>query len=93
VAANPIPPVPDVHGEQPRLPSEAVPELYRQILDLVAELERTGHRREAARRRSAAIAAYSRGWNEASRRRLEHMAASMTQRLAGPTVRDRLHLG
>ena len=93
VAALPILPLSNPFRAQAQLASDAVPQLYRQILDLVAELERMGARREAARGRAAAIAAYSGGWNDATRRRLEHNAETLTRRLAGPSVRTRLHLG
>jgi hypothetical protein len=50
--------------------AEEHPTRYRAILDLVAELERIGLRREAQRLRSEAIATYSRGWDQASLNRL-----------------------
>lgn len=93
VAVLPILPPTDPSRDQPQIASDVVPQVYRHILDLVAELERTGVRREAARGRAAAIAAYSGGWNDASRRRLEHIADTLTRRLEGPSVRTRLHLG
>ncbi len=51
--------------------AEELPALYRAVLDGVAELERLGDRREAGRVRSAAVAAYSRSWDAAGRKRLE----------------------
>jgi hypothetical protein len=54
-------------------PIEDLPALYRAILDAVAELERRGGRAEAARIRSDATAAYSRSWDEVSRRRLDQL--------------------
>ena len=54
-------------------PAEQLPGLYRAILDRVAELEWRGERAEAARMRSAAIRAYSRSWDDATRRALETM--------------------
>ena len=51
-------------------PAEELPALYRAILDRVAELEAAGARTEAARVRRDATAAYSRAWDERSRRRL-----------------------
>lgn len=93
VAALPTLPLSNPFGEHAGFAADAAPQLYRRILDLVAELERMGARREAARGRAAAIAAYSGGWNDGSRRRLEHIAETLTRRLAGPGVRARLHLG
>ena len=52
-------------------PAERLPALYRAVLDGVAELERLGERREAGRVRAAAVAAYSRSWDAAGRKRLE----------------------
>jgi hypothetical protein len=52
-------------------PAEEFPQLYRAILDRVDRLERLGERREAARIRREAIAAYSTAWDVAHRRRLE----------------------
>jgi hypothetical protein len=54
-------------------PIEDLPALYRAILDAVAELERRGSRSEAARIRSDATDAYSRSWDEGSRRRLDQL--------------------
>ncbi len=51
-------------------PAEELPALYHAILDGVADLERRGHRREAAAARSAATAAYSRSWDDRGRRQL-----------------------
>lgn len=51
-------------------PAEELPALYRAILDRVAELEAAGARSEAARVRRDATAAYSRAWDERSRRQL-----------------------
>ena len=51
--------------------AEELPGLYRAVLDRVAELERQGDRREAARIRADAVRAYSRSWDLAGRRRLE----------------------
>jgi hypothetical protein len=59
---------------EPRPPTaEEHPTRYRAILDLVAELERLGHRRDAQRLRSEAIATYSRGWDQASLQRLTEL--------------------
>ena len=73
--------------------SEQVPQLFRAILDLVAELEHQGGRREAERLRRDAIAAYSAGWDEGSRRRLEGIVETLERRLSHPGIRGRFHIG
>ena len=50
--------------------AEDLPELYRTILDRIAQLELIGSRREAGRIRVAATRAYSAAWDESARRRL-----------------------
>ena len=50
--------------------AEDLPELYRAILERVADLERIGARREAGRIRAEATRAYSDAWDEAARRNL-----------------------
>jgi hypothetical protein len=72
---------------------EHVPQLFRLVLDLVVELERKGGRREAGRMRSEAIAAYSAGWDEASRRRLERIVETLQRRLSNRGHRGRFRLG
>jgi hypothetical protein len=51
--------------------AEALPRLYRHVLDALERLERLGGRRDAARLRSTAIAVYSGSWDARSQRRLE----------------------
>jgi hypothetical protein len=51
-------------------PAEELPELYRQILGRVAELEHIGNHAEAGRVRMAATAAYSSAWDKKHRDRL-----------------------
>lgn len=84
-----LPNVPSLGPSPPdrALASEHVPELYRQILDLIVALEQTGSRRDAARARVEAIAAYSRGWDDAGWRRLEHIAEDLRRRIARSSVR------
>ena len=50
--------------------AEDLPELYRAILDRVAELERIGARPIAGRIRADATRAYSSAWDESARRLL-----------------------
>ena len=61
--------------------NEALPELYRSILLLVEELERSDGRLEAARIRREAVEAYGRGWDVAQRRRLERLRARLRRSL------------
>ena len=74
-------------------PAEDLPTLYRSVLDGVAELERLGERREAARVRSEAIRVYSRSWDAKGRDRLESIlkraerTVAASQGTAGRAVR------
>ena len=72
---------------------EDIPSLYRTILALVADAERMGFRVDAERARSEAILAYGRGWDEASRHRLERIAERISRRLAPPPPRRFFRLG
>ena len=60
-----------------------LPELYRAVLERVAQLERGGARREAAIIRSDAIAAYSVRWDEAAKRRMTALVARADRVLGG----------
>ncbi|MFH0751800.1 MAG: hypothetical protein V2B17_08185 [Chloroflexota bacterium] len=55
--------------------AEALPRVYRRVLDAIGRLERLGGRQEAASFRSAAIRIYSGAWDAASHRQLEEVAA------------------
>ena len=74
-------PVPETVESVPSL-AEDLPELYRTILERVAELERVGARREGARVREAATRAYSEAWDEAARRNLTALLARADRALA-----------
>jgi hypothetical protein len=56
---------------EPNSAAEALPSLYRAILDRVAELESSGRRDAAIQVRAAASKAYSRAWDERARRELQ----------------------
>jgi hypothetical protein len=56
---------------EPNSAAEALPGLYRAILDRVAELESSGRRETAIQVRAAATKAYSRAWDERARRELQ----------------------
>jgi len=64
--------------------AEDLPELYREILDRVAVLERMGARNEAARIRSDATRAYSNAWDEGARRVLTALIARADRTAAAP---------
>jgi hypothetical protein len=75
--------------------AEALPSLYRAVLDAVASLERAGYRPAAAEIRAAATRAYSGAWNDAAARRLEDLRDQAERVLSGrPAGRwtDRRHL-
>jgi hypothetical protein len=54
--------------------AEALPRVYRRVLDAVEALERLGDRTEATRLRRSAITVYSSAWDAKSQRRLEEIA-------------------
>lgn len=68
--------------------AEDLPEIYRAILDRVADLERIGARGDAGRIRAQATRTYSDAWDEKARRRLLRLLASAQRGLA-PTERPR----
>jgi hypothetical protein len=55
---------------EPKSASEELPDLYRAVLDRVAELEASRQRELANRIRAEAIHIYSRAWDERARREL-----------------------
>jgi hypothetical protein len=59
--------------EQPA--SEILPGLYRSVLDVVADLETRGRRREAAAIRAEATRIYSHAWDAAAARGLRALLA------------------
>jgi hypothetical protein len=77
----PSPPAPDTVEPGPSL-AEDLPELYRTILERVAELERIGARREGGRVREAATKVYSEAWHEAARRDLTQILARADRGIA-----------
>jgi hypothetical protein len=68
--------------------AEDLPEIYRAILDRVADLERIGARGDAGRIRAQATKTYSDAWDESARRRLLRLLAN-AQRGLTPTERPR----
>ena len=66
--------------------AESLPEIYRAILDRVAELEAIGARREAGQIRSAATRAYSDAWDAAA---LRHLLSLLARAQRGLTVHER----
>ncbi|MEW5992301.1 MAG: hypothetical protein AB1736_13270 [Chloroflexota bacterium] len=71
-------------------PAHQLPELYRAVLERVGSLELSGHRREGDLIRREAVAAYSRAWDDAARRRLEHLR-DRAERVLGGHERPRVH--
>ena len=65
--------------------AEDLPELYRTILDRVAELERFGSRTEAGQIRASATRAYSNAWDASAQRLLLGLLARADRRLVAPT--------
>jgi hypothetical protein len=75
--------------------AEDLPEIYRAILDRVADLERIGARGDAGRIRQRATRAYSDAWDESARRQLLRLLAhaqrglAITERPRGWSLRRR----
>jgi hypothetical protein len=63
-------------------PAEVLPKLYRDVLDVVARLERVGERRAAYDIRRKAQRAYSARWDERARRTLVRLERDAQARLA-----------
>jgi hypothetical protein len=62
--------------------AEDLPEIYRAILDRVADLERIGARGDAGRIRQGATRAYSDAWDESARRQLLRLLSRAQRGLA-----------
>ncbi len=75
------PPADPAPAESVATLAEDLPEIYRAILDRVADLERVGARREAGQIRAAATQAYSDAWDESARRQLVGLLARAQQGL------------
>jgi hypothetical protein len=85
--SQPTPPAPAPPSTEP-IPSlaEDLPELYRTILDRVAELERVGARAEAGRIRASATHTYSNAWDARAQRSLMSLLLRAERLLARPAV-------
>lgn len=64
------------------IPAEALPTLYRAVLETVARLERAGERAFAWELRRKALKVYSTRWDESGRRSLERLERDGQVRLA-----------
>jgi hypothetical protein len=64
-----------------QIPAELLPHLYREVLDVVARLERAGGRAEAFEIRRRALGVYSTHWDEHGRQSLARLAAEGRERL------------
>lgn len=81
--SRPSLPVPPSVSEPSATVAEDLPELYREILDRVADLEKIGARSDAARIRAGATRAYSNAWDESARRVLIALIARADRSVSG----------
>lgn len=71
--------------------AHALPDLYRSVLERVGSLEQAGERHEAFLIRQAAIAAYSKAWDDRAHQRLSGLRVR-AERVLGGTDRPRASL-
>jgi hypothetical protein len=57
----------------PKTAAEELPELYRALLDRIAQIDAAGHRSVGYRIRAEATRIYSRAWDDRARRGLEDL--------------------
>ena len=57
----------------PKTAAEELPELYRALLDRIAQIDAAGHRSVGYRIRAEATRIYSRAWDDRARRGLEEL--------------------
>jgi hypothetical protein len=57
----------------PKTAAEELPELYRALLDRIAQIDAAGHRSVGYRIRAEATRIYSRAWDDHARRGLEEL--------------------
>ena len=57
----------------PKSAAEELPDLYRAVLDRIAQIDAAGQRSTGYRIRSEAIRIYSRAWDDRARRRLQEL--------------------
>lgn len=76
-----------------RTPAEALPSLYRAVLDTVARLEHLGERAYAFKIRRSALQTYSTRWDDGGRKALIELNSKARVRLSGvpdPAARSSL---
>jgi hypothetical protein len=64
----------------PKTAAEELPELYRALLDRIAQIDAAGHRTLGYRIRAEATRIYSRAWDERARRGLEDLLRQSAER-------------
>jgi hypothetical protein len=83
--SRPTLPAPTSASEPVASVAEDLPELYRVILDRVAQLERIGARAAAAEIRADATRVYSNAWDESARRVLASLIARADRAATAPS--------
>ena len=72
----------------PKTAAEELPELYRALLDRIAQIDAAGQRSLGYRIRSEATRIYSRAWDDRARRGLEDLLRQSAEK---SSVRRQLH--
>jgi hypothetical protein len=78
---------------EPMLDAEHVPALYRSILWLLGELERSDRRPEANRLRAEAVATYGTAWDLRGVRRLEQLEGRLKRAVLASRAPQRRRFG
>jgi len=70
----------------PKTAAEELPELYRALLDRIAQIDAAGHRTLGYKIRAKATRIYSRAWDDRARRGLVELLRQSAEK--GPIRRD-----